>query len=507
MLLRNLSFARVAGKFFCIVGCWAVSQTLIAQPMLAQPAPLYPIPSQPALAKPELVDDAWFEDFKTRATDAELYTFLYAMPKGGDLHNHMSGSVLSEWMYELALAQKAHGYIFYTKVNINNCRAFGNNEFGRRPYLLLFHNLLESSYEKLPDCEKAEYKPLAELNEKEKAGWLDSIRLNHEHEGRDEFFQTHWQRMDELLYSPYMEAEMLYRNMQAFGAEGLIYLESMMGSGGFRTPDGKPIANDEVVDIYRKRLQQADAKATGVTVRLQESILRFAPNAELQLIRAYELVARHRDLYVAVNMVGREDNDKGYPLRFAQTLRDLRKKYNNVRLSVHAGEVDEPNYHIRDTLLIGADRIGHGVNLISDKELLRQMRHGPYMVEINLISNLLLEYIASYDQHPFPEYLRLGIPVALSTDDRGMWDSNLTDEFFVAVKEYNLSWAELQALSRNSLQYSFVEDDIKQQLLATYERRARQFARQFRQKGVASLKGVKPVSYSFTCKRYQLCDF
>ena len=32
--------------------------------------------------------------------------------------------------------------------------------------------------------------------------------------------------------------------------------------------------------------------------------------------------------------------------------------------AIHAGEVDEPNSHISETLLLGADRIGHGLNLI-----------------------------------------------------------------------------------------------------------------------------------------------
>ncbi len=452
-------------------------------------------------------NNQWFEDFKAKASDADLYRFLYAMPKGGDLHNHMSGAALSEWWYDLALAQKQYGYEFYTKVKINNCRAYGDNEFGRRPYLLLFNNLMASTYAKLPDCEKAEYKPLAELTADEKAAWLDSIRLDKPYEGRDEFFQTHWQRLDELMKSPYLMAEILYLNMKAFSDEGLIYLESMMGAGGFAKPDGTPIPDDAVVSIYRARLAKADAKATGVTVRLQDSILRFLPNAEQQLRDAYQFVSTHRDLYVAVNMVGREDNDKGHPARFVKTLRELRQKYNNVRLSIHAGEVDEPNFHIRDTLMMGADRIGHGVNLITDEDLMRQMRHGPYMVEINLISNFLLEYVNNFSQHPFPEYLRIGVPVALSTDDRGMWDSNLTDEFFVAVKEFNLSWDELELLSRNSLTYSFVEEDIKQQLLATYNKRAASFAKQFRAKGMASLNKVKPVSYSFTCKHYQLCQF
>jgi adenosine deaminase CECR1 len=204
-------------------------------------------------------------------------------------------------------------------------------------------------------------------------------------------------------------------------------------------------------------------------------------------------------------MVGREDDDKGHPLRFLPLLRQLRHKYPDINLSIHGGEVDEPNYHVRDTLLLGAKRIGHGVNLISDPETMVLMRHGPYLVEINLVSNLLLEYVKDYSQHPFPEYLRIGIPVALSTDDRGMWDSNMTDEFFVAVREFNLSWSEIVTLGRNSLAHAFVDGPIKQKLLADYEKRATAFAAKFERNGMASLKGVKPVSYSFLCKRYALC--
>ena len=138
---------------------------------------------------------------------------------------------------------------------------------------------------------------------------------------------------------------------------------------------------------------------------MQNALLRFTPNAEQQLRELYAITDRYRDLYVGVNMVGREDNDKGYPLRFLPVLRELRHKYPDINLSIHAGEVDEPNFHVRDTLLLGAQRIGHGVNLITDPDTMLRMRYGPYLVEINLISNLLLEYVSDYSQHPFP-----GIP-------------------------------------------------------------------------------------------------
>jgi len=446
----------------------------------------------------------WFEEFKRKANDAELYRFLYHMPKGGDLHSHISGSGFSEWWYDLALAQSDKGYTYYTKVKISNCIPYGSNEFGFSPYLLLFRNILSSRYDSLSECEKSEYKLLAKLTDIEKKGWLNSIRLDKQHEGRDEFFQTHWQRLNDIYANPYIIAELIYLNMREFGKEGLIYLEPQVGVDGFLKPDGSLFSAEEVANIYRVRVKQKDALSTGVTVRFQRSILRFSPDAETDLERMYKFVYENNDLWVAVNMVGREDNDKGYPLRFLETLRGLRKKYSGVKLSIHAGEVDEPNFHVRDTLLLGADRIGHGVNLISDPDTMLLMRHGPYLVEINLISNMLLEYVANYQDHPFPEYLRTDIPVALSTDDRGMWDSTMTDEFFIAVKEFNLSWSELQRLHKNSIDHSFLAEDIKEDLLKKHAERTERFMSKFGRNTDWRLV-VVPNPKGFICRRYELC--
>jgi adenosine deaminase CECR1 len=449
--------------------------------------------------------ERWFEEVKTTATPSQLYTFLYAMPKGGDLHNHLTGAVRSEWYWDAAMAQEKRGYIYYTRVRIENCAAYGNDEFGPSKALLLFKNIQGSSFEKLDACRKSEFKRLQDLDEREKQGWLNSMRLDQPYEGRNEFFDAIWDRINDLLRNPYLICDILLRNMQAFGQEGVEYLETQQGAEGGVKADGSPYSVDEVVAIYRRFLASPQAKATGVEVRFQNSLLRFTPNAEQRLRDLYAITDRYRDLYVGVNMVGREDNGKGYPLRFLPLLRELRHKYPDINLSIHAGEVDEPNSHIRDTLLLGAQRIGHGVNLITDPETMLRMRNGPYLVEINLISNLLLEYVSDYSQHPFPEYLRTGIPVALSTDDRGMWDSNMSDEFFVAVKEFNLSWEEIVKLGRNSLQYSFLDEPTKQRLLTNYDKRITTFARQFQTKSWASLSDSKPVSYSFLCKHYQLC--
>ncbi len=458
------------------------------------------------------VEKDWFESLKNRGDAETLYRVLHAMPKGGDLHNHLSGAVYSEWWYEIALSQADRGYEYFTKVKIENCRDYGENAFSIAPYFLLFRNIVEAEYHSLNACEKSEYKALRDLDSREKAAWLNSIRLDKPFEGRDEFFQTHWQRLNALVRNPWIQAETLYKNMQAFGEEGLTYLELQVSVGGYQKPDGSPLSSDFVANVLRERLKQPDAIATGVTVRFQIAILRFVPFAEAALRFDYKFVHDNPDLWVAINMVGREDNDKGYPGRFLPTLRELRRQYDGVKLSIHAGEVDEPNAHVRDTLLLGADRIGHGINLITDDELMRQMRHGPYMVEINLISNLLLNYITDYSQHPFPEYLRTGIPVALSTDDRGMWDSTMTDEFFVAVTEFDLSWEEVKLLSRNSLSYSFTEQGQKQALLDKYNKAIQKFENRMakavqKSAQTGEIKGLQamPATRGFVCKQYKLC--
>ncbi|MFK7913214.1 MAG: adenosine deaminase [Pseudomonadales bacterium] len=446
----------------------------------------------------------WFETFKDSATDQQLLRFLTAMPKGGDLHNHITGAVFPEWFFELAVNAEKDGYRYYTKIKINNCR-YGNDEYGGDPYLLMFRNINQLELDALSDCERGEYVPVADLTGAVKQEWLDSLRLDEPHEGRDEFFEAHWARMGSMALNPHLVADLLVMNMQAFGAEGLLYLEAQIMVHGFTTPDGKAIAPDAVADIYRARLKEQDAQDSGVTVRFQIAILRFTPNAEQFLEVVYRFVAANDD-FVGINMVGREDNDKGYPLRFLQTLRKMRSEVGDVPLAFHAGEVDEPNAHIRDTLLLGADRIGHGVNLISDPDTLLMMRHGPYLVEVNLISNLLLEYISDYSQHPFPEYLRIDVPVALSTDDRGMWDSTLTDEFFVAVKEFDLSWAEIRKLSNNSVAFGFLAEVDKARLLQTLNQRLDQFEKAFASNGMGAFKTTRPQYRGFLCRQYKVCD-
>jgi adenosine deaminase CECR1 len=422
---------------------------------------------------------ARFEEIKKSATDEQLYRFLYDLPKGGDIHNHQDGAVWPEWWYRVATdPTKTHGDTFYTRTRILDSST-------KVSPVIFYITIPKWQYDRLPESAKPEYEPLASLDAATKEKWLASLWLGNPGDGREKFFEHIWPRILGMLYSPSVTIELLVENMKQFGAEGVRYIETqnlVFGLGGpteFHDKDGNSVSVDQMADLYRERLRQPDAVATGVTVRFQAVVLRFTPAAEQGVEDAYAFVDRHRDLWVGINMAGREDNEKGFPSRFLSVYRKMMGKYPAISLSIHAGESDEPNHHIRDTLFLGAQRIGHGVNLLSDPETMVAMRANQNLVEVNLISNKLLGYIKDFQDHPFPRFLRFGIPVCLNTDDRGMWGSTMTDEYFVAVKNFNLSWDELTQLGTNSLEYSFAQLNEKQRMIDSYTAALQRFENRY----------------------------
>jgi adenosine deaminase CECR1 len=437
-----------------------------------------------------------FDEMVAKATPAQLYSLLYDLPKGGDLHNHAGGANRAEWVYAVCTDPARNGGdTFYTRAR------FPDPVDAVDPSAR-FRNIRRQAYDLLSDKVKAEYVPLASLSQEEKARWMASLRLDGTGDGRVEFFSHIWPRLAGVNTSLPVVTELLVENMKAFGAEHLAYLETQFGVEDMVDNDGNAVPEAAAVAFLKERLARPDVAATGVTVRFQRTILRFAPDAEVRLEKAYGFVDAHRDLWVGLNMAGIEENGYGYPARFLDTFRRMRSRYPTLALSIHAGEMDGPDRHIRDTLLLGATRIGHGVNLIKDPEtLLLLQQTGRVLVEINLISNRLLGYVPDLTRHPFPEYLRTGVPVCLNTDDRGMWDSNLTDEYFTAVTLFHLSWGEIVSMGRASLGHSFVQPEVKARLLSDYDQRIAAFEERYGgpplDQAIAALASVKPVTYGY----------
>jgi adenosine deaminase len=77
------------------------------------------------------------------------------------------------------------------------------------------------------------------------------------------------------------------------------------------------------------------------------------------------------------------------------------------------------------------------------------------MVEVNLTSNRGILGLSGND-HPFPLYRSMHVPVALSTDDEGVSRSDITHEYVSAASQYQLSYADMKTLARTGMEHNFL---------------------------------------------------
>lgn len=417
-----------------------------------------------------------FEEIRKTATPREMYSFFYDMPKGGDIHHHMSLSFLAdEWLN--AAAASPRGYA--ARVKLSPCE-------GEEAPPLRWRVASKASVEAMSACLQGDYQPLAELNGEQRTAFISALTIDKAYEGRNEFFEVIVSRLAEVSRDPDLMLQLIPQMLKRYQRENILYVESQW------VP-----AVETAAQRIRERLAQPDLQ-DAPAIRFQGIAVRFRPDAEQVIERLYDFIDRNRDLWVGINMAGREDNLKGHPLRFLETFRKMRRKYSGIHMSIHGGEMDAPGHEVRNTLLIGAERIGHGFNLIHDPDTMLLMRSGRNLVEVNLVSNRLLEYSPDTAKHPFIEYLRFGIPVCLNTDDSGVWDSNLTDEYFEASRNFNVTWPEIVQLGRNSLEHSFAQPALKKQLLEKFEARVKAFEEKYGGADWRSaLAGVKAVESGF----------
>ena len=184
-------------------------------------------------------------------------------------------------------------------------------------------------------------------------------------------------------------------------------------------------------------------------------------------IETVKLAHKYRDKgVVGIDLAGDENHFSAAPHSEAFAL--ARKL--EIPITIHAGEGGNAD-HIREAVFThGATRIGHGVSLQHDPELLKAVRDRGTVFEICLTSNLQTCTVPSVQAHPFKQFLDEKLRVTLNTDDPAISNITLTHEFELAAREYLLKPADVRGLLMNAAQSVFGEASVKRDLADRFER-------------------------------------
>jgi aminodeoxyfutalosine deaminase len=151
-----------------------------------------------------------------------------------------------------------------------------------------------------------------------------------------------------------------------------------------------------------------------------------------------------------------------------------------LRVVCHAGEIGGPE-SVREAIeLLGAERIGHGIAVIRDPALVESLALHRTVLENCPTSNLLTGALAkqtgkvqaSLEDHPLRKFLESGLAVTLSTDDPGMFHTDLMAEYSHA-RSLGLSKQQLLQLAEQSFHSAFLPPVEKSRLLRDFRSAAR----------------------------------
>jgi adenosine deaminase len=421
---------------------------------------------QQAGASDEALTAAYFESIRDNPN--LLRAFFHEMPKGADIHNHLTGAVYAETVIDISAAHGLKADPVTGRIPsdqstpglVSVATAYDNQTF---------YDLM------VDDWSMRDY----------------PYRL---YSGHDAFFATFSQFTPEKVWAGAMIQSLRSRAQ----AEHVSYIETMLSvhnnSQLAAAIVGSVDWNDDLAVLRRSLLDAgldavAERHAAAIagfheeslkpwggdeskttTVRYLYEAGRTAPKEEVfaNMVLAFE-VANRSPLVVGVNLVGPEDSYHAradYDLHM-QMLAFLHKAYPDVRVALHAGELtlglvppEDLLFHVHDALYTAkARRIGHGVDIMYEEDAtgtLAYMSEQQIPVEILLTSNAEVLGIEG-EEHPIMIYKEAGVPIVLASDDPGVERTDLTAQYMTAAATYpGLTYQDFREFAWNSMQYSFL---------------------------------------------------
>jgi adenosine deaminase len=224
---------------------------------------------------------------------------------------------------------------------------------------------------------------------------------------------------------------------------------------------------DAVLEGFAAGEKACAASGRPIVVRLLVTAMRHAAVSR----EIAELAIRFRDKgVVGFDIAGAEAGNP--PTRHLDAFEYMRD--HNARFTIHAGEAfGLPSIH-EAIAFCGADRLGHGVRIVDDIDVLQDgaagggvrlgrlasiLRDKRIPLELCPSSNVQTGAVKSIADHPFDLLARTRFRVTVNTDNRLMSDTSMSLEMYRLVEAFGYGWSDLERFTINAMKSAFIPFD------------------------------------------------
>ena len=407
-----------------------------------------------------------FYKSKEHIESTQLFKILQKMPKGGVLHLHSGAAGEAEWMVNKVI-EDPYGHVYWAEGNQQNVK--GQIRFfkeGEAPAGFYKANDLNNTVSNFQ-------KTLAAMLTFDQEIGQDSVDIWEE-------FEKRFQRLYGFVgYQP-LYKDFFKASLQTLMDDGIQHVEFRGILGSLYHPDYPDghFTADSSIQYMQEVVTEIQEREPDFSLKLIFTSLRFKPKKAIEqdLIEAFQMRQKYPDFIAGFDLVAREDDGHSTLYFLDQWLQmdSLEAVYQiDMPLYLHDGESDWKSVdNLYDAVLLNSRRIGHGFNLFKFPGLMDQVKAKDICIEISPLSNQILGYVGDLRVHPGSQYLSHGIPISISSDDPLIFDYNgLSYDFWSIFLAWELDLKDLKKLAINSLQYSALSEDEKENALQSWERK------------------------------------
>ena len=270
--------------------------------------------------------------------------------------------------------------------------------------------------------------------------------------------------VSEQLRTPQDYAFLLRTLLQQLHEQNVLYAEITLAAGVV-------LWKRQDVDAVFSALHDATEKAwktSPVQVRWVFDAVRNFGAAHVA--RVADCALRWKNAGVVAFGIGGDEQRAPADL-FRDTFERMRAA--GLHVTVHAGETSGPESIWAAIRALGAERIGHGLAAFHDPVLMDYLAKTQIPLELCPSSNqrtgALRQHTGSDElsRHPFAAYHRRGLRVTLNTDDPGLFDTSLNQEYAL-VHRLGLSCDDLLQVAEAGFRAAFCEQSLKDSLLERF---------------------------------------
>ena len=271
------------------------------------------------------------------------------------------------------------------------------------------------------------------------------------------FLKVFW-LVQSVLATPGDWERLAYESLIDGAAHGLAHREA------FFTParhlaEGQDLGS--IVAALDRGLALAEAE-TGATCTLILDFDRaYGPAAALE--QADAMHALRRAAAPGTNRVvgvGMDSTELGIdPATFAPAYAVATKA--GLRKTAHQGENSAASAIATAVDVLGCERIDHGISIFGDPELVARFaaERIPLTVCPNANVRINPDVCASLVDHVYPRMRAAGLLATLNTDDPGLTDLDLTQEYANVASAFGYGWDDLVAIALDGVESSWLGPD------------------------------------------------